>query len=52
MYGGDWPISVMAGGYAHVWEGLSAVFASLRDEQRHAILSTTARQFYRLPDAG
>ena len=46
MYGGDWPISVLSGGYQRVWEGLSAIFAELNSEERRRILGETAKRFY------
>ena len=46
MYGGDWPISVLSGGYQRVWEGLSAIFAELDSEERRRILGETAKRFY------
>jgi len=51
MYGGDWPISVLAGGYERVWAGLSELFAELGVPERDAIRGGTARTFYRL-DSG
>lgn len=50
MFGGDWPISVMAGDYERVWEGLSNVFDELTDAERVAILGETCRDFYRLDE--
>jgi L-fuconolactonase len=46
MYGGDWPISVLSGGYDRVWEGLSVLFAELSDGERAQILGNTAAEFY------
>ncbi|HUX71375.1 MAG TPA: amidohydrolase family protein [Cellulomonadaceae bacterium] len=46
MYGGDWPISVLAGGYRRVWQGLSAIVAELGSEERRSILGGTAERFY------
>lgn len=48
MYGGDWPISILAGGYDRVWDALSALIAELRPEEREAILGATAQRFYRI----
>ena len=50
MYGGDWPISIMAGGYERVWAGLTEVFARYGAAEREAILGSTAREFYRLDE--
>ncbi|HEX4442751.1 MAG TPA: amidohydrolase family protein [Galbitalea sp.] len=46
MYGGDWPISVTAGGYARVWAGLRSMIAELTDADRARILAETATNFY------
>jgi L-fuconolactonase len=50
MYGGDWPISTAAGGYDHVFTGLSDVLTGLSDAEREEIYSGTARRFYRIDD--
>jgi L-fuconolactonase len=50
MYGGDWPISVAAGGYDRVFDGLTEVLATLGDEDRAQVWSGTARRFYRIPE--
>jgi len=50
MYGGDWPVSVLAGGYDRVWAGLSELIDELSPDERAAILSDTAYAFYRLDD--
>jgi L-fuconolactonase len=51
MYGGDWPISVAAGGYDRVIEGLTEVLSGLGPEDAEQVWSGTARRFYRLPEA-
>lgn len=48
MYGSDWPVSVLAGGYDRVWRALSALFGSLDPAARDAILARTATSFYGL----
>jgi L-fuconolactonase len=48
MYGGDWPISLLAGGYERVWEGLSELFDELDPDDRDRLLSGTATDFYGL----
>jgi L-fuconolactonase len=48
MFGGDWPISMLAGGYARVWDGLSPLFDELSESDREAMLGRTAAEFYRL----
>jgi L-fuconolactonase len=49
MFGGDWPISVLAGGYLRVWEELNRLFDELSPGDRAAILGGTAVEFYRIP---
>jgi L-fuconolactonase len=51
MYAGDWPISILAGGYQRVWEGLAGVFADLPSADREHILGRTAAKFYSLDEA-
>jgi L-fuconolactonase len=53
LYGGDWPISVLAGGYERTWAALSHLFEELLDDVgRAAVLGGTAAGFYRLPSTG
>ncbi len=46
MYGGDWPISELAGGYARTWDALTQVLAPLSAGERDAVLEGTARRVY------
>jgi L-fucono-1,5-lactonase len=48
MYGGDWPISVAAGGYDRVFDGLAAALDGLSDGDRAEVYAGTARRFYRI----
>lgn len=48
MYGGDWPVSITAGGYQRVWQGLQPIFAGLGDNDRVRVLSGTAIDVYRI----
>jgi L-fuconolactonase len=50
MYGGDWPISVLSGGYDRVWDGLSELFDELGERDRANILGRTAQMFYRIDE--
>lgn len=51
MYGGDWPVSVLAGDYDRVWAGLQPLFAELSTADRAEVLAGTAVRCYRLdPD--
>jgi len=51
MYGGDWPVSILAGGYSRVWNGLQPLFDGLSTDERERILGRTAATFYRLEPA-
>ncbi|MEU6455041.1 amidohydrolase family protein [Streptomyces sp. NPDC047065] len=51
MYGGDWPISLLAGGYARTWESVCELLAPLSPDDRAAVLGGTAARFYRLDPA-
>lgn len=48
MYGGDWPISLLAGGYERTWGALHTILAELGAHERDAILGGTAARFYRI----
>jgi L-fuconolactonase len=48
MYGGDWPISVLSGGYDRVWGGLSQLFDELTSTERRNVLGGTAESFYHI----
>jgi L-fuconolactonase len=50
MYGGDWPISVTAGGYDRIWSDISTVLSELPQGDRDQILGGTAQRFYRIDD--
>jgi L-fuconolactonase len=48
LYGGDWPVSVLHGGYAVTWGSLAPLLATLPDADRRAVLGGTAARWYRL----
>ncbi len=48
MFGSDWPIAVLAGGFQRTWMGLRAMTADLSQRERDAIQGGTAIDFYRL----
>jgi L-fuconolactonase len=52
MYGGDWPIAELAGGYARTWEALSSAVDSLSSSERDAIFGETAERVYGLNTQG
>ena len=43
MYGGDWPIAVLAGGYTRVWNGLRPLFDEVGTEDREQLLDAPLR---------
>jgi len=51
MYGGDWPVAILAGGYTRLWEGLAPLLDSLSSEDRERVLGRTAADFYRIDPA-
>ena len=51
MYGGDWPICVLSGGYAAVWEDLSTLIGELTPGEQALVWGDTARSFYRIDAA-
>lgn len=48
MYGGDWPMTVSSGGYAHTWSILSALVGELTAAEQDQILHATAGSVYGL----
>ena len=51
MFGGDWPVCLLAASYEQVLETFNTLLADLGDEDRELIFSKNARQFYRVEDA-
>jgi L-fuconolactonase len=51
MWGSDWPIAVLGGGYERVWHAFDDLLAQLSAGERTAIMGGTAQRFYRLSDA-
>ncbi len=48
MFGGDWPVAILAGDYAKVWAETGKALAHLSQFERDAILGGTATAFYQL----
>lgn len=48
LYGGDWPVVLLAGGYARAWDAVNEALASLDDAERAAVLGGTAARVYGL----
>lgn len=51
MYGGDWPIAELAGGYRRTWETMGELVDSLSPSERQLVLGGTAESFYRIHPA-
>jgi len=51
MFGSDWPVANIRGGYGKVWRETNLALAHLSSDERDRILGGTAIEFYRLPTA-
>ncbi|MGY2747426.1 amidohydrolase family protein [Arthrobacter sp. UYCu723] len=47
MYGGDWPVSVPAGGYQPTWQVLKELIETLSPAEQDDILAATSHRVYR-----
>ena len=52
MWGSDWPIVNLAGGYEKAWRELNLLFAELDASERAAVLGGTAARAYRVATGG
>ncbi len=48
LYGGDWPMTVPAGGYQPHWQVVRALVDELSPAERHTVLAGTAARVYDL----
>jgi L-fuconolactonase len=48
MWGSDWPLTVLVGGYGHAWNVMSSLVAELTPDEQALILSGTATSVYKL----
>jgi L-fuconolactonase len=48
MFGGDWPVAILAGDYAQVWRATQAALAGRPQAEIDAILGGTAQRVYRI----
>ena len=48
MFGSDWPVAELGGGYVKMWTELSKIFEQLSVPERNAVLGGTAARFYAL----
>lgn len=51
MYGGDWPISILSGGYDRVWDGLQQLIGELPAAAQSQLWSGSAIEFYGITPA-
>jgi L-fuconolactonase len=50
MFGSNWPVSMLSGGYDTAWRELNTVFdQQLSDRERAAVLGGTAASVYGIP---
>jgi L-fuconolactonase len=52
MFGSDWPVANLRGGYSKVWRETNVALSRLSHGERDLILGGTAIDFYRLPVTG
>jgi L-fuconolactonase len=50
MFGSDWPVCRLAGGYRRVLDVVDAAIAGLTNDEQELIMGGTARAWYRLAD--
>ncbi|MGD9509248.1 MAG: amidohydrolase family protein [Geminicoccaceae bacterium] len=48
MFGSDWPVALLRGGYAKVWSETGALLSGLSPAERERVLGGTAVEAYRL----
>jgi L-fuconolactonase len=48
MWGSDWPLTVLVGGYRHAWEVMASLIGELTPDEQALILSGTATSVYDL----
>lgn len=48
MFGGDWPVSILAGGYQRVWSATQLLLDDLTPVERLMVMGETAKEFYGL----
>jgi L-fuconolactonase len=48
MWGSDWPVSILGGGYARVWQEMNRLFSRFSPLERDQVRGLTAARVYRL----
>jgi L-fuconolactonase len=48
MYGGDWPMTVLVGGYQTVWDVAASLIGELAPDEQRLLLHGTATRVYRV----
>ncbi|HEY9290573.1 MAG TPA: amidohydrolase family protein [Microlunatus sp.] len=51
IYGGDWPVAIVAGDYVRTWPAIRGCLAALSEDEQAAILGGNAIRWYRLDPA-
>jgi len=51
MWGSDWPLTVLTGGYARAWDTMSSLVSELSPDEQAEILARTATSVYGLSQA-
>jgi len=49
MFGSDWPVAVIRGGYSKIWQDMQTVLAGLSQDERDRVMGGTAIDVYRPP---
>lgn len=52
MFGGDWPVTLLSGGYRRVWEAITRLLDTRTAAERYSVLGGTAAEFYGLARRG
>ena len=48
MFGSDWPVCLLAGGYGRAWDAINDMLSGITSEEREMVFGRTAALFYRL----
>jgi L-fuconolactonase len=48
MWGSDWPLTVLVGGYQQAWEVMSSLVAELSPDEQAQVMASTAASVYKL----
>jgi L-fuconolactonase len=48
MWGSDWPLTVLVGGYGYAWDVMSSLIAELSPDEQSQVMRSTAASVYKL----